>query len=194
MSADAAQSAAPTLTLTIANSALARRPSGDRRATLDDPFATKEKAETFLAAIAADATRRRRPRFAASRDVLARLADWRAALRGLLDALAAGVEPPPECLSVVNAAAERAMRSKLLTSVMAVEETVSADDPVAWLSALCVDELSRCDPRRVKICARPQCGMVFYDQTRNGAARWHAEDPCGWRSRDEKRRGVAAPR
>ena len=188
MSADLGLNAVPTITLKIANSGLARRPSGERRATLNDPFATKDAAGAFLSEICPAVIHRDNRRVALSSDVLSRLAAWRRALCRLLDTVASGAKPKPEDLNIVNCAASPAKRIKSLTSRMACEETILTQDPVARLSALCVDELTRCDHRRIKKCARPECAMYFYDQTRNRGARWHADDPCGWRSRDERRR------
>jgi predicted RNA-binding Zn ribbon-like protein len=186
LSPDLNQTTAPTITLKIANSGLARRPSGERRATLDDPFATKDAAAVFLSEI--DLSYRDNRRVAVSSDVLARLTTWRGALCRLLDTVASGVKPKPTDLAIVNCAESPAKRIKFLTSTMATEEIVLTEDPVARLSAFCIDELARCDHRRIKKCARPECAMYFYDQTRNRSARWHADDPCGWRSRDERRR------
>jgi predicted RNA-binding Zn ribbon-like protein len=185
---DLQQRVVPTVTLKLANSGLARRPSGDRRATLNDPFATKEAAGAFLSEISASLIHRDNRGAALSSDILSRLAAWRAALCRLLDAVASGAKPKPDDLDLVNSAASPAKRIKSLTSTMAAEETILTEDPVARLSALCIDELTRCDHRRIKKCARPECAMYFYDQTRNRSARWHADDPCGWRSRDERRR------
>jgi len=188
LSADLSQTAIPTLSLKIANSGLARRPSGDRRATLNDPFATQEAARAFLSEISADLIHRDDRRAAISSDVLSRLTAWRGALCRLLDTVTSGAKPKPEDLDIVNSAASPAKRIKTLTATMGTEETILTEDPVVRLSAFCVDELTRCDPRRLKKCARPECAMYFYDQTRNRSARWHADDPCGWRSRDERRR------
>jgi predicted RNA-binding Zn ribbon-like protein len=190
LSADVRQTAVPTITLKIANSGLARRPSGDRRATLNDPFATRDAAGAFLCEICADVILRDNRRVALSSDILCRLTAWRGALCRLLDTVAAGAQPKPEDLDVVNSVASPAKRIKFLTSTMGAEETILTEDPVAQLSALCIDELARCDPYRIKKCARPECAMYFYDQTRNRSARWHADDPCGWRSRDERRRST----
>ena len=190
MSTDLRQATVPTMTLKIANSGLARRPSGDRRATLNDPFATRETAGAFLREICTDALLRDNRRAVLSSDVLSRLTAWRGALCKLLDTVAAGAQPKPEDLDIVNSAASPAKRIKSLTPTMSAEETILTEDPVARLSALCIDELARCDPHRIKKCARPECAMYFYDQTRNHSARWHADDPCGWRSRDERRRST----
>jgi predicted RNA-binding Zn ribbon-like protein len=188
LSADLNQTAVPTLTLRIANSGLARRPSGERRATLKDPFATKEAAAAFLSEISIDLIERDNRRVAISNDVLSRLTAWRRALCKLLDTVASGGKPKSMDLDIVNCATSPAKRIKSLTSTMAAQETILTEDPVARLSAFCVDELTRCDHRRIKRCARPECAMYFYDHTRNRSARWHAEDPCGWRSRDDRRR------
>ena len=190
MNTNRGRSAVPTLTLKIANSGLARRPSGDRRRTFNDPFTMKEAAGAFLSQLFAHVTRRRDLCVAISSNTLSRLMGWRGALCRLLDAIVLGVKPNPADLEIINSAARRVRRVKCLTSTMSVEETVLTEDHVARLSALCIDELSRCDYRRLKKCARQECAMYFYDQTRSRSARWHAEDPCGWRSRDEKRRSV----
>jgi len=190
LSADLRQAVVPTITLKIANSGLARRPSGDRRATLNDPLAARETAGAFLCEICADAILRDNRPAVLSSNVLARLTAWRGALCKLLDTVAAGAQPKPEDLDIVNSAANPAKRIKSLTPTMSAEETILTEDPVARLSALCIDELARCDPHRIKKCARPECAMYFYDQTRNRSARWHADDPCGWRSRDERRRST----
>jgi predicted RNA-binding Zn ribbon-like protein len=190
LSADRNQTAVPIITLKIANSGRARRPSGERRATLNDPLATKDAATAFLSEISGDLTYRDNRRVAISSDVLSRLTAWREALCKLLDTVASGVKPKPTDLDIVNCAASPAKRIKFLTSRMMAEETILTDDPVARLSAFCIDELTRCDHRRIRKCARPECAMYFYDQTRNRSGRWHADDPCGWRSRDERRRSA----
>ena len=191
MNTDRGRSSVPTLTLKIANSGLARRPSGDRRRTFNDPFTLKEAAGAFLSdELFAHVSQRRDLSVAISSNTLSRLTAWRGALCKLLDAIVLGVKPNPADLEIINSVARRVRRVKCLTSTMSVEETVLTEDPVARLSALCIDELSRCDYRRLKKCARQECAMYFYDLTRSRSARWHAEDPCGWRSRDERRRSV----
>jgi predicted RNA-binding Zn ribbon-like protein len=190
LNTDRGLSAVPTLTLKIANSGLARRPSGDRHRTFNDPFAMKEAAGAFLFQIFSHITQRQDLCVALSSSALSRLVGWRGALCRLLDAIVLGVKPNPADLEIINSAASRVQRVKCLTSILSVEETVLTEDPVARLSALCIDELSQCDYRRLKKCARQECAMYFYDETRSRSARWHAEDPCGWRSRDERRRSV----
>jgi predicted RNA-binding Zn ribbon-like protein len=51
-----------------------------------------------------------------------------------------------------------------------------------------MDELSELEPSRLKRCARRGCDLVFYDGTRSGTQRWHAERPCGLRERQRRYR------
>ncbi|MGY1716297.1 CGNR zinc finger domain-containing protein [Geodermatophilus sp. SYSU D01106] len=53
----------------------------------------------------------------------------------------------------------------------------------AGLQAVVVLELllaSRTDAlRRLKVCANPECGAAFHDESRNGSRRWHDVRTCG---------------
>jgi predicted RNA-binding Zn ribbon-like protein len=49
-------------------------------------------------------------------------------------------------------------------------------------------ELAEIDVARLKRCERPACDLVFYDTTRSGTRRWHAESPCGNRERQRRHR------
>lgn len=49
-------------------------------------------------------------------------------------------------------------------------------------------ELSELEPSRLRRCARHECNLVFYDVTRSGTQRWHAERPCGLRERQRRHR------
>ncbi len=51
-----------------------------------------------------------------------------------------------------------------------------------------IEELATLDSTRLRECERPECTLVFYDTTRPGTQRWHAEDPCGWYERQRRRR------
>ncbi len=62
--------------------------------------------------------------------------------------------------------------------------------PVADLARLLVAEIGELDPARLKLCARAECDLVFYDRTRSRTQRWHAENPCGWRARQARHRKV----
>jgi predicted RNA-binding Zn ribbon-like protein len=47
-------------------------------------------------------------------------------------------------------------------------------------------ELGEIDPHRLKRCALPACELLFYDTTKSGTRRWHAESPCGTRARQRR--------
>lgn len=64
--------------------------------------------------------------------------------------------------------------------------------PIAMLARRVALELAEIDATRLKRCERPACDLVFYDTTRSGTRRWHAESPCG--SRERQRRYRAASR
>jgi predicted RNA-binding Zn ribbon-like protein len=51
-------------------------------------------------------------------------------------------------------------------------------------------ELGEIDLTRLKRCERPACDLVFYDTTRSGTRRWHAESPCGVRERQRRYRAA----
>jgi CGNR zinc finger len=69
-------------------------------------------------------------------------------------------------------------------------QVLAWDDPsvAAGLARRLAAELAALDPLRLRRCARPECDLVFYDTTRSRPQRWHAEDPCGWRERQRRRR------
>jgi len=64
----------------------------------------------------------------------------------------------------------------------------SEPSPAATLARIVVLELAEIDPARLKRCERPACKLVFYDTTRSGRQRWHAESPCGNRERQRRYR------
>lgn len=117
---------------------------------------------------------------------LIRLRSWRDALYAVLAGHAAG-KVPQGALAVLNEGIARAAQQMRVSSELKVE-LISHDRLIERIVAICVDELARCDPGRIKRCRRPECNLLFYDPTRNRNARWHAENPCGWRARDARRR------
>jgi predicted RNA-binding Zn ribbon-like protein len=64
----------------------------------------------------------------------------------------------------------------------------SEPTPAASLARRVALELGEIDVARLKCCQRPQCNLVFYDTTRSGTRRWHAESPCGNRERQRRHR------
>lgn len=64
----------------------------------------------------------------------------------------------------------------------------SDPDPAAALARRLIAELGAIDLGRLRRCARPECDLLFYDSTRSGTRRWHAESPCGIRERQRRHR------
>jgi predicted RNA-binding Zn ribbon-like protein len=64
----------------------------------------------------------------------------------------------------------------------------SEPTPTATLARQVALELGEIDPKRLKRCALPTCDLLFYDTTRSGTRRWHAESPCGARERQRRHR------
>jgi predicted RNA-binding Zn ribbon-like protein len=67
----------------------------------------------------------------------------------------------------------------------------SEPTPVATLARRVALELAEIDMARLKRCDRPACNLVFYDTTRPGTQRWHAESPCGNRERQRRYRAAS---
>jgi predicted RNA-binding Zn ribbon-like protein len=68
----------------------------------------------------------------------------------------------------------------------------SEPTPTATLARRVALELGEIDLKRLKRCERPACDLVFYDTTRSGTRRWHAESPCGARERQRRHRAAAS--
>jgi len=174
--------AVPAFTLALANSGLPRKPSGSRERAVSDPFCGSASLAAFLATWISGNGIQIDP------ESLASLKIWRDAL---VEALSRpdGAEIAPATLAALNRIAGRVNRVRLLTPSFRVAETCRCTSTTERVAAACLDELAICDASRIKRCMRRECGLFFYDTTRNRSGRWHAEDPCGWRSRDERRRG-----
>jgi predicted RNA-binding Zn ribbon-like protein len=69
----------------------------------------------------------------------------------------------------------------------------SESTPAAMLARRIALELGEIDVARLKRCQRPACDLVFYDTTRSGTRRWHAESPCGSRERQRRHRAASRP-
>jgi predicted RNA-binding Zn ribbon-like protein len=63
--------------------------------------------------------------------------------------------------------------------------------PAATLARRVALELAEIDVARLKRCERAACNLVFYDSTRSGTRRWHAESPCGNRERQRRYRAAS---
>lgn len=173
----------PSLTLAIANSARPRRPARARMPMVDDPF----RDGPTLVRFARNWRQVGSP--TVGKNELLRLVRWRDALSVFLTAFVAG-KPSANALAILNGEIERATLTRRLSAKLKVE-AVAGDGLVERLVAICISEIARCDPGRIKRCMRPECSLLFYDTTRNLSARFHAETPCGWRAREARRRQSA---
>jgi predicted RNA-binding Zn ribbon-like protein len=63
--------------------------------------------------------------------------------------------------------------------------------PAAMLARRVALELAEIDLRRLRRCERSACDLVFYDTTRSGTRRWHADSPCGARERQRRHRAAS---
>ena len=111
----------------------------------------------------------------------------------IVDALIDGSEPPLEDLNALAArepailALEREPAGNIRTTLR--PERMSL---VGALLLVVSHELSELEPSRLRRCARPECGLIFYDVTRSSTQRWHAENPCGLRERQRRHRAKHA--
>lgn len=64
--------------------------------------------------------------------------------------------------------------------------------PAAALARRVALELAEIDLQRLRQCERSECNLFFYDTTRPGTQRWHAESPCGARERQRRYRASHA--
>lgn len=59
----------------------------------------------------------------------------------------------------------------------------SAADPVdameARVTLALIEARARGELSRLKLCANPRCRVAFFDESRNGAGRWHSPATCG---------------
>ena len=170
---------APVL-VALANGGRPRRPPGTRRAVTENPFEGAESATRVLEPVLG------RSVDAGELDGVRRLARE---ARRIAESLVDGTAPSVRGLNRIAAdcAGHACLRS---TPAGALEAVVLWDSgpAAAVLARRIVEELGRIEPSRLRHCARPECGLIFYDSTRSGTQRWHSEVPCGWRERQRRRR------
>lgn len=170
---------APVL-VALANAGRPRRPVGARRAVAEDPFEREESATLMLKPFLGRSVE------AGELDGLRLLArDAGRIAASVVD----GTTPPLRGLN--RLAGECTGRIQLRSAPDGRLEAVvrwEAGPAPAVLARRIVEELAGIEPGRLRRCARPECGLLFYDSTRSGTQRWHSEVPCGWRERQRRRR------
>ena len=172
----------PEALITLANLGLPRRPAGARTRLTEAALPDVATANRQLQAVS--------PRTVMKKD-LSDLRDLQRAAAGVVDALLAG--DAPDCSVINDLARGSTGRPELVVTGGKLRRRVVWEDgsAVAGLARRLVEELGGMEPGRLRRCARRECDLVFYDTTRSRTRRWHAEDPCGWRQRQQARRHPA---
>ena len=96
----------------------------------------------------------------------------------------------PDCAAITALAHGSTARVELTATDSGLrEDLVWSDTSISSsLARRLVAEVAALEPNRLRRCARTACDLLFYDTTRSRTGRWHAEDPCGWRERQHRRR------
>ena len=168
----------PDTLLRLANLTVPRKPGRGPRIH-PDPLARPDTAAAALGLPRLDAAE------------LDPLRDLHAAIVELVDALLGGrpLTRPAARLTHLAAPSTATVR---LDEHLRTRLEWSEPAPTAALARQVVLELGELDPKRLKRCAHPPCDLVFYDTTRSGTRRWHAESPCGTRERQRRYRAAAS--
>ena len=163
------------LVVALANAQARRRPPRARAAVEHDALADATQANELLEPFLEDPLEEHE---------LPAVRTLQGAVVAVVDALIDRREPPVEALTTPAVCAlERAPDGTLRTTVRPRRPSAPATLLIA-----AIRELGELEPARLRRCARPECGLVFYDATRSGTQRWHAESPCGLRERQRRHR------
>lgn len=169
------------LVVALANARSARRPPHARAPVAYDGLADAASANDLLGAFLDRPIRARQ-----ELNAVRALQDEVVAVAGaLIDG-----SPPP--LAALNALAAQQVATYALErqadGTLQMTLRPRRASAAATLLIRVMDELSELEPSRLKRCARHGCHLVFYDATRSGTQRWHAERPCGLRERQRRHR------
>jgi predicted RNA-binding Zn ribbon-like protein len=171
----------PDTLLRFANLTVPRRPGRGPR-IYPDPLADRDAAARALGIPRVDAAE------------LRRLRELHETTVALVDALLVGrplarpaarlnrLAEPSSATVRLDVGEDRGLRTQL---------DWSEPTPTAAMARRVALELGAIDPTRLRRCALPACELVFYDTTRSGTRRWHAESPCGARERQRRFRAAA---
>lgn len=173
----------PDALLGLANLTLARRP--DRGPAIHpDPLASPAAAARALGLADLDIAQ------------LAALRELHSTVVALVDGLLDGGAAAGPAARLTKLAAPSIARVRLdvgESRTLHARLDWSEPTPAAALARQVALELGEIDPARLKRCERPACDLVFYDTTRSGTRRWHAESPCGARERQRRFRAASRP-
>lgn len=176
----------PVLTLELANSRKSRRPSGTRDAYFCDPLESTETLHAFLQQIKHPLLNM--DRLTPPAADLDKIKILRETLEQIVSQLTDRMDFRPDAVAILNETAKHCHWVHQLNPDGGYSAVLPTGTLAGMLASICVVELANCDASRIKRCCRLPCGQYFYDTTRNRSARWHAENPCGWRTRSERRK------
>lgn len=167
----------PDTLLALANLTVPRRP-GRGPAIQPDPLAAEQEAAAVLGL----------PVVTQDLDALGEL---HAVVVALVDGLLCG-RPVTEPAARLTELARPSVATARLDAAPTLRLRLdwSEPTPAAVLARRVALELGAVDIARLKRCARAPCDLVFYDTTRSGTRRWHAESPCGVRERQRRHRST----
>jgi predicted RNA-binding Zn ribbon-like protein len=121
-----------------------------------------------------------------------RRAVWNAA-----HAAIAGHAPARADRMVINAAAAGTPPTPVLDSsgAAAVRRPLIASQVLSMLARDAIDLFSSPLASRIRVCAAPDCGLLYLDQSRTGSRRWCSMQRCGTRAkvRTHRARSRVAP-
>jgi predicted RNA-binding Zn ribbon-like protein len=168
------------LVVALANAQAARRPSHARTAVAHDALADTAGAGELLEPFLDGPVDPRE---------LPALRALQRAVVAIVEALIDGSQPPLTRLNEL-AAREPAIYALELQPGGGLHRTLRPKraSAAATLLVRVVRELGEIEPSRLRRCARQECNLVFYDETRSATQRWHAERPCGLRERQRRHR------
>ena len=170
---------APLTVLALANAGKRYRPSHQAIATSSDPFTDLEATQDLLRSWGIEGL--------VGETDLEQLQEVQKALQSFIVGRERHDYQFRNALETLNQFAARCHWTRRLSEAGTLVEKLSGSI-AAMVAARCVTELSQSDLTRLKTCCRPPCELVFYDTTRNRSAKWHAENPCGWRARAARNR------
>jgi predicted RNA-binding Zn ribbon-like protein len=101
-------------------------------------------------------------------------------------ALIAGQPPAPADEQLINHAATAPPPVPRLQQGTPVLTAAGPDPAASALSAVARDAIALCataDARKLRECASPQCGLLFFDLSRPGHRRWCSSNACGGKAR-----------
>ena len=184
MAARSEATTSPDDLLRVANLTLPRKPVGSPRAR-PDPFSSPGALARALGLERVE------------RAQMEHLRAVHAAVVELVDRLLAGQPVASQADRLTQLADASSARTRLEPGdggTLRARLEWSDPDPASALARRLISDLGTLDIARLRRCARPECDLVFYDTTRSGTRRWHAESPCGVRERQRRHRGQGAPR